>query len=400
MTSTRRDKGILSKLKAKGIHIDSAEWNTEGRCTRLRLTAPKEGLPNELRELQALESFWMSANSVNQPTIPAAVLQLSHLRFLRMGHLKVTEIPLGISRLSKLETLDLGYCDIKDLPEELLSLKSLRELQLHENPLNPELAAAYEQGLAAVKNYLRAKADGLEVLNEGKLIVIGEGEVGKSCLLGALRGDPWEEGRPTTHGIEIKPVRVVDPGTGTEIMLNGWDFGGQRVYRPTHQLFFSAPAVYVVAWKPREGSQAGAVKEWIKLVKHREPHAKILVVATHGGPNERQPDIDRQEIWDLFGRETMVDFFHVESKPNGETQERYGIQDLKEAIARVAASLPATGRKVPRRWNGVRKILGEAGAAYLPLNRVIGICQDQKHGRVGGQGLLAHLSSTGATRLL
>ena len=22
----------------------------------------------------------------------------------------------------------------------------------------------------------------------------------------------------------------------------GWDFGGQRVYRPTHQLFFSSPA--------------------------------------------------------------------------------------------------------------------------------------------------------------
>ena len=42
-----------------------------------------------------------------------------------------------------------------------------------------------------------------------QLILIGEGEVGKSCLLGALRGDPWEEGRPTTHGIEIKPVTDV-----------------------------------------------------------------------------------------------------------------------------------------------------------------------------------------------
>ena len=153
------------------------------------------------------------------------------------------------------------------------------------------------------------------VLNEAKLILIGEGDVGKSCLLGALRGDPWVEGRPTTHGIEIKPVKVTDPNTGTEITLNGWDFGGQRVYRPTHQLFFSAPAVYLVVWKPREGPQQGFVKEWIKLVKHREPDAKILVVATHGGPKERQPDIDRQEIWDLFGKDTVIDFFHVESKP-------------------------------------------------------------------------------------
>ena len=182
------------------------------------------------------------------------------------------------------------------------------------------------------------------MLNEAKLILIGEGEVGKSCLLGALRGDPWQEGRPTTHGIEIKPVTVTDSEGGTEITLNGWDFGGQRVYRPTHQLFFSAPAVYLVVWKPREGPQAGAVKDWIKLVKHREPKA-------------RQPDIGRQDIWDLFGRDTVVDFFLMDSKPDDRTGERAGIADLKQAVARVAAGLPGIGRKVPRRWEQARGAL-------------------------------------------
>jgi internalin A len=159
-------------------------------------------------------------------------------------------------------------------------------------------------------------------LNEAKLILIGEGEVGKSCLLGALRNDPWAEGSPTTHGIEIKPVEVAAPGTGTKITLNGWDFGGQRVYRPTHQLFFTAPAIYLVVWKPREGPQQGFVKEWITLVKHRAPEAKIIVVATHGGPRQRQPDIDRQEIWDLFGKDMVVDFLLVDSKPDKRGSEK------------------------------------------------------------------------------
>ena len=135
------------------------------------------------------------------------------------------------------------------------------------------------------------------------MILIGEGQVGKSCLLGALRCDPWEDDRLTTHGIEIKPVHVTDPGTGREITLNGWDFGGQPVYRLTHQLFFSAPAVYLVVWKPREGPKQDFVdRTRIKLVKHRAPEAKIIGVATHGGPGGRQPDIDRQELWDLFGK--------------------------------------------------------------------------------------------------
>ena len=255
-------------------------------------------------------------------------------------------------------------------------LEHLETLDLDNNPLNPELAAAYEQGLDAVKAYLRAKAAAQIVLNEAKLILVGEGEVGKTCLMDALLGNPWQE-HPSTHGIAIQQVKVTDPDSGKEITLNGWDFGGQRVYRPTHQLFFSAPAVYLVVWKPREGPQQGFVKEWIHLIKRREPTAKILVVATHGGPQQRQPDIDRQELWDLFGQETVLDFFFVESKPDAQGVRR-GVEELKAAIARVAATLPEVGRSVPKSFQETWQALQEAGAAYLPLERVLAICREHK----------------------
>jgi len=269
-----------------------------------------------------------------------------------------------------------GYIDFRQ-EDETSFIDLLKILELGKTPLNPELAAAYKEGLSAVKAYLRAKAAAQIAINEAKLILVGEGEVGKTCLLSALRGDPFIEGLPTTHGIEIKSVQVTDPESAKEITLNGWDFGGQRVYRPTHQLFFSAPAVYLVVWKPREGPQQGFVKEWIKLIKHREPDAKILVVATHGGPQQRQPDIDRQELWDLFGKDTVIDFFFVESKPD-ENGERRGIQELKRAIARVAATLPEMGRSMPKRWQDVRTALAHTEAAYLPLERVLELCRSHQ----------------------
>jgi|CXWL01.1.fsa_nt_gi GTPase SAR1 family protein len=269
-----------------------------------------------------------------------------------------------------------GFFDFqKDSDENFIEL--VKVLELRESPPNPELAKAYEQGLYAVKAYLRAKAAAQVTLNEAKLILVGEGEVGKTCLLNALHGDPFVEGLPTTHGIEIKTLKLANPYTQTEITLNGWDFGGQRVYRPTHQLFFSAPAVYLVVWKPREGSQAGQVKEWIQLVKRREPSAKILVVATHGGPQQRQSDIDRQELWDLFGKETVVDFFFVDSKPD-EHGNRKGIDELKRAIAQIAASLPEVGRSVPKSFADVRQALQDKGAPYLPLREVLDICRAHK----------------------
>jgi hypothetical protein len=361
-----------------------------GQLTRLETLDvqgnPLQSIPDSIQqctELIELEFIQLISAEQGLSFLPEPICKLRNLRRLGLQANQLQSLPTSIGELSQLEKLDLAYNKLTSLPVELLRLDKLEDLNLADNPLDPELAAAYEEGLDALKRYLRAKAEAQVVLNEAKLILIGEGEVGKSALLGALRGDEWVEKRNSTHGIEIKPVKVTDPAMGTEITLNGWDFGGQRVYRPTHQFFFSAPAVYLVVWKPREGSQAGAVKEWIKLVKHREPEAKILVVATHGGPKERQPDIDRQEIWDLFGKETVIDFFHLDSRPpelNKEAGIRMGVckgvEDLKDAIAKVAAVLPEVGRSVPKHWQEARNALRKSQEAYLPLDRVFAICKE------------------------
>ena len=117
----------------------------------------------------------------------------------------------------------------------------------------------------------------------------------------------------------------------------------------------------------------GFVKEWITLIKHRAPDAKVLVVATHGGPGQRQPDIDRQEIQDRFGSDTVLEFFHIDSKPDLQNS-CTGLAELKQKIASVAASLPEMGRSVPAKWQQVREILQTNDKAYLPYDDVLAIC--------------------------
>ncbi|MCL4272355.1 MAG: leucine-rich repeat domain-containing protein [Anaerolineales bacterium] len=329
------------------------------------------------------QSKWQYLDISDDETSSDELSRLSRsLDFLLFGSLRIQasgnkvefkDIFSWVIQLKELKNLYLCNKQLTDLPPSLAQLEHLEKLDLDKNPLNPALQSAYDQGLDAVKAYLRAKAAGEIVLTEAKLILVGEGEVGKTCLMDALLDKEWQE-HPSTHGIEIQSFNANDPKTGKEITLNAWDFGGQRVYRPTHQLFFSAPAVYLVVWKPREGPQQGFVKEWIQLVKRREPSAKIIVVATHGGPQQRQPDIDRQELWDLFGKDTVIDFFFVDSKPD-ENGKRKGIEELKAVIARVAAALPEVGRSVPKSFADVRAALAEKGVPYLPLDEVLAICR-------------------------
>jgi internalin A len=272
----------------------------------------------------------------------------------------------------------------------LAQLAHLHTLHSGKCPWNPELAAASEQGLDAVKAYLRAQAEEKIVLNEAKLILIGEGEVGKSCLLDALRDEPFHK-RPSTHGIEIKPVRVTHSGidgSETEISLNTWDFGGQKVYRQTHQMFFTAPAVYLVVWKPREGPQQGAVEFWIETILSRAGNdVRILVIATHGGPGQRLPDLAQQELRDRFGN-SIVGFLSVDSQPEGYDKDdestwdgpRKGIEELKSRIAEIAAGLPAMGREVPASWKSVLTALQERGkdTPWIKYKDFQNLCRPRK----------------------
>ncbi len=330
-------------------------------------------LPKSIGNLRKLPSLDISNNHLK--TLPDTIGQFSELTSLNLSNNSLKVLPETIRNLRQLRKLDISNNQLFDIPASIARLKNIDQLSLGGNPLNPELSEAYKEGLSAVKAYLGAKDNAQVNINEAKLILVGEGAVGKTCLADALESMPWRE-HPTTHGIEIRAIKAKDPESQIDLTLNSWDFGGQRVYRPTHQLFFSSPAVYLVVWKPREGPQQGFVKEWIKLIKHREPEAKILVVATHGGPGARQPDIDRQELWDLFGKETVLDFFFVDSKPD-EKGQRQGIEALKDVIARTAAQLPEVGRSVPKLWQDVREILKKHKTAYLPHQHVLDLCVKQ-----------------------
>ncbi|MCA1706203.1 MAG: hypothetical protein LC808_24230 [Actinobacteria bacterium] len=209
-----------------------------------------------------------------------------------------------------------------------------------------------------LQTYLLRIAQEGEVLHEAKLLLVGEGAVGKSSLLGALRHDPWIERRDSTHGLEIKELRVKHPTADVEMTLQGWDFGGQPVYRATHQLFFTAPAVYLVVWKPREGPELNLVDYWIRLIRHRAgTEARVIVVATHRAEG-RVARLDEAALRFSYG-DIVVGFHHVDSLTND------GIPELLTAIAEVAATIPGMRRSFPRSWRRARALLDAMALPYL-----------------------------------
>jgi hypothetical protein len=175
--------GVLSDLESLDISGNSITTlpDSIGNLERLTEFAAADSgiefLPESIGRCVSLKSIVLwDRNRAGQLThLPESLGGLSELELLDVQGHRLESLPSSIAKLSNLDTLDLDNNRLKTLPTELGFLENLGGLFVSGNPLEPELAAAAAEGTEAIKAYLRSKSNAQVVLNEAKLIVVGEG---------------------------------------------------------------------------------------------------------------------------------------------------------------------------------------------------------------------------------
>ncbi len=145
-------------------------------------------------------------------------------------------------------------------------------------------------------HFAAIEAQGAAVLPECKIGVLGNGGVGKTSLVRALKGLPHRESQTATEGIRLWSWDgggfVPFPGSSDEkVQLNVWDFGGQDLYHNTHRMFLESRAIFLVVWRqPRsDGSPfrpehpedpVRPLNYWLDQVFAANPKAPVILVRT------------------------------------------------------------------------------------------------------------------------
>ncbi len=289
-------------------------------CTAVTDLAPIAGL-------QALQTLYLSACTAVTDLAPIAGLQA--LQSLNLSHCTAVTDLTPIAGLQALQTLDLSYFTAVTDLVHLGRLPSLHSLYLFgcRPPLPPyllrtfaahprlnELAADEAAGvpreilshdygdncLPRLRAYLAELDLGAEAENEVKVILLGNGRVGKTQLCRRFRGKPFDGAVPSTHGVQIwrEGLRLSSDGEEKVFQVNWWDFGGQDIYHGTHALFLRSRAVFLLLWTPELENREEFEENGIPL--RNQPLAYWLdYVRSLAGAGS--PVIVVQSQCDLFG---------------------------------------------------------------------------------------------------
>ncbi|TKJ39119.1 GTPase [candidate division LCP-89 bacterium B3_LCP] len=296
-------------------------------------------LPAEIGNLSNIIGLFLYNNQLT--SVPEEIGNLTNLNWLSLDRNQLTSVPEEIGNLTGLTELYLQRNQLTSLPSEIGNLTSLSLLDISNNPLADPPPDIIEQGTKAVLTYLRGKLVSEKQQWLSKLLLVGEGGVGKTSLLRALRGKSFDIQESKTEGIDILPLELLHPEQDIITMtLNCWDFGGQVIYHATHQFFLTNRSLFLLVWNARLGWEQGKLYKWLDTIKAKAPDSPVMIVAAH--IDQHDAELPLQDLKAKYPQ--IVGHWEVSNKDS------IGIEEIKRAVTKQAAQLPLMGENWPSKW--------------------------------------------------
>ncbi|MEQ1694829.1 MAG: COR domain-containing protein [Hyphomicrobiaceae bacterium] len=283
-------------------------------------------------------------------SIPNALANCARLEWLNLSHNSLAHVPDVISKLKELQELFISHNKIISLPESLGSLTELQNISLDEMAMEWPPRKILSQGTKPMLDFLRnISLSGGEPIHEGKVILVGNGDHGKTTIRLWLEKGKFIRSL-TTRGGEISRIRVPlsTHDSDERGVINVWDFGGQEHYRAAQRSLFSSDAFFVLVCKSRGSVEEGNVPEWLQLINQVQADANVLLIFTHYEEGTREPPLDTIPAH-LRRMVPPGNVYKLDA-----TQSSGGIEAVKSRIIKEVITSKAFKQLWPTSWLKVR----------------------------------------------
>ncbi|TBR61310.1 GTPase, partial [Westiellopsis prolifica IICB1] len=359
LRSLNLDNNQLSNLPAEIVQLVNLQW--------LDLSDNQlSNLPAEIVQLVNLQ--WLDLSDNQLSNLPAEIVQLVNLQWLDLSDNKLSSMPAEIGQLLNLRSLNLDKNQLSSLPSEIGLLTNLKQLELKGNELITPPPEILKKGLEAILNFCRQQLEQeIEELYEAKLLIVGEGEAGKTTLAKKIEDENYklQSDEKSTEGIDV--IQWKFPlANGKHFRVNIWDFGGQEIYHETHQFFLTKRSLYALVADSRKENTN--FYWWLKVVELLSDNSPVLIIK-----NEKQ---DRQ--CEVNDRQLRAEFTNLkESLPTNLADNR-GLAEIKQAIQDYISRLPHIGTPLPKLWVRIRATLENDSRNYISSHEYENLCRINK----------------------
>ncbi|HIK07103.1 MAG TPA: leucine-rich repeat domain-containing protein [Trichormus sp. M33_DOE_039] len=306
-------------------------------------------LPPEIGKLVNLQTLYLQKNQLS--SLPLEIVQLVNLRSLELSFNQLSSLPSEFEQLKNLEILDFKNNNLINLPSKIQQLTKLKKLDLRgegnaQLQIPPEILGESWENLGEpakiLSYYFSLQAGQEKPLNEAKILLVGQGSVGKTSLVKRLIHNLFDPHENKTEGINIQNWQVTI--NDQPIRLNVWDFGGQEIMHATHQFFLTKRSLYLLVLDARVDERQNELEYWLKIIHSFGGDSPIIIVGNK--IDQQSLDIDEKGLCNKYPN--IKDIVSV-SCATGK-----GVPELRSIITRELANLEHIHDPLPQSWFQVK----------------------------------------------
>ena len=182
-------------------------------------------------------------------------------------------------------------------------------------------------------------------MNYIKCVVVGDGMVGKTCLLVSFQYNAFPDYVPTTVTDNRKAHLIVD---GESHDLDLWDTAGQEAYDRLRILSYPGTDIFLMCFSVDSRVSFGNIRsKWISEIRYNAPQAFIILVALkvdlREGQETNKKFVSHSEGMELCNEIGCCQYMECSAK----TQE--GLHDIFDEAVRCGLAAREAARK-RRSW--------------------------------------------------